>query len=762
MTNYDGIVDGPYRIFLLKDGLTKIYLLRSSGFCFGVKKAVETAYRLATEAESSECSTYMLGAITHNESVVSDLTGKGIRLADSAGEIAAGGTVIIRAHGVAPQVREALGQKDCRVFDCTCPFVDKIHSIVREADDAGQSVLIVGKKGHPEVDGLCGECKGEHRVISSVLEAEELIWGDQATVMVSQTTFSALEFQKISEIVKNKIAKLKIFDTICSTTANRQREAAVLAALADRMIVIGSAASSNTMKLYDICRSTCAQTHRIADSRDLAEVLPSFSLGTRPQIIGITAGASTPESNIREVIRVMSENEAGSNQEQMEINFGAYVDNIPQLRKNATVRGAITSADNEFVYVDVHDKSEGRIPKSEFASDPDFDLDAAIAEHREVEVFVRSVRNSDMGKEILLSKSHVDYGKYKAILEEAYTNKTPITVKITGVVKDGVIANLGGVDVYIHRTQLEMHAVEKFDEYKDKEIEILITQFDPDRRRLRVAGSRRTLLNMRRKARAEELWSTIEVGAEYDGIVRSLTDFGAFVDIGGVDGLVHVSELSWNRIRHPSEVLSVGDIVHVYVKDFDQAKRRISLGYRREQDDPYFNIEERYPVGTFVHGKVVRLFQFGAFVEIEENLDALCHVSQISSVRISKPGEVLSEGMMVDAVVVDVNSETRRLSISIRDVAPIDPEPVKVEEDLVAEAKEEVSEYVADDSGFQTTSVFEAMNQEDAAPEATEVVSEAEVVEEVEETPVEETTEAPVEVAETVAEAEVAEETDAE
>lgn len=384
----------------------------------------------------------------------------------------------------------------------------------------------------------------------------------------------------------------------------------------------------------------------------------------------------------------MSENEAMANQEPMDINFGDYIDSIPQLRKNATVKGAITSADNEFVYVDVHDKSEGKIPRHEFANDPDFDLDAAIAEHREIEVYVRSVRNSDMGKEILLSKAHVDFGKYKTQIEDAYENKTPLTVKITNVVKDGVIATFGGVDIYIHRTQLEMSSVDDLEAYKGKTIQILITQYDPDKRRLRVSGSRRSLLNLQRRAKAEEVWGTIQVGAHYEGVVRSLTDFGAFVDIGGVDGLVHVSELSWNRIRHPSEVVKVGDSIDVYVKDFDPDKKRISLGYKKPEDDPYHDIEERFPVGSIVHGKVVRMFQFGAFVEIEPGLDALCHVSQISNVRLNKPDDVLKEGMEIDARVLEVNNEARRISISIKEVEPIDPEP-QSEAAVVEEAPSE-------------------------------------------------------------------------
>ncbi|MBO4496402.1 MAG: bifunctional 4-hydroxy-3-methylbut-2-enyl diphosphate reductase/30S ribosomal protein S1 [Clostridiales bacterium] len=641
---------------------------KSSGFCFGVENAVKTAYSILEE--NTDKKIYMLGEITHNENVVGDLLSKGMLLVHEPEEVDEGCIVLIRAHGVTPKVREVLASKNCRIVDCTCPFVNKIHKIVRKADEEGHPVYITGTKGHPEVVGICGECEKSARVVSSYEECTMLPDIEEDSVWVSQTTFSSKEFQKICEFVQKKIAKEQIFGTICSTTENRQRETADLAESSDVMVVIGSKTSSNTMKLFDICSDRCALTYLVGTSDDVRNLIPMWR-EKEIKRIGVTAGASTPVSIIREVIQTMSENGVNTNPESNDINFGDYIESIPQLRKNATVKGVLTSYDGDFVYVDVHDKSEGRIPKDEF--EPDFDFDAACSAHQEIEVFVRSIRNTDMGKEIVLSKSHVDFSKNKAEIEAAYENKTPVTVKITNVVKDGVIGNYGGVDIYIHRTQLELNTVNDLESYKGKSIEVLITQFDAEKRRLRVSGSRRTLLNNERKAKAEEVWNSIEEGKEYDGVVRSLTDFGAFVDIGGVDGLIHVSELSWNRIRHPSEVVSVGDPVHVYVKEFDPEKKRISLGYKKPEDDPFYNIEERIPVGAIVRGKVVRMFQFGAFVELEPNLDALCHVSQISDVRLNKPQDVLKEGMEVEAKVLDVNAASRRISISIKDVAPINP-----------------------------------------------------------------------------------------
>ncbi len=663
----------------------EIKLAKSSGFCFGVESAVKTAYSILEKYPGRKI--YMLGEITHNETVVGDLLSSGMILVHEPYEVEEGSVVLIRAHGVTPQVMEELSSRNCEIIDCTCPFVKKIHTIVNKAGKEGHPVYITGTKGHPEVVGICGESTHPVTVISSLEECKALPEIESDSVWVSQTTFSSKVFQEICEFVQKKIANDQIFGTICYTTENRQRETADLAGLSDVMIVIGSKTSSNTKKLYDICSDRCALTYLVGGAEEVLPLLPMWR-ERKVKRIGVTAGASTPVSIIREVIQTMSENGVNTNPESNDINFGDYIESIPQLRKNATVKGAITTCDSDFVYVDVHDKSEGKIPRSEF--EPDFDFEAAVEEHREIEVYVKSIRNTDMGKEIILSKSHVDFSKNKAEIEAAYENKTPVTVKITNVVKDGVIASYGGVDIYIHRTQLELNVVNDLEAYKGKTIEILITQFDPDKRRLRVSGSRRTLLNNERKAKAEEVWNSIEKDKEYDGVVRSLTDFGAFVDIGGVDGLIHVSELSWNHIHHPSEVLSVGDKVHVYVKDFDPEKKRISLGYKKAEDDPFYNIDERIPVGSIVRGKVVRMFQFGAFVELEPNLDALCHVSQISDVRLNKPQDVLKEGMEVEAKVLDVNPTARRISISIKEVAPINPEPKDEEEAApVEEVKEE-------------------------------------------------------------------------
>ena len=649
----------------------KVIKAKSSGFCFGVRNAVDTAEKMILNANKDE-TLIMLGELTHNEAVVNKLISGGFRIVEKASDVPEQSTVIIRAHGVTPVEKEILKNKNCKVFDCTCPFVQKIHNIVINETTNGKSVIIAGTKGHPEVVGICGEAPDKVTVVSSVDEVAALNFDDKNTVLISQTTFSSEIFDSICAFVKNQIANNQIFGTICNTTTVRQSEAAQISAQVDVMIVIGSAHSSNTKKLFDICSARCVRTYLIDTIADL-EILIADGKIREEDTIGVTAGASTPEAIILEVVRRMDKNELLNDQEQTDFNFGDYIESIPQLRKNAVVKGAITSADADFVYVDVRDKSEGKVALKEFANDSDFDLEKAIAEKQEITVVVKSIRNTDQGKEIILSKSQLDYEKNRKVIQEAYDNKTPVTAKITGVVKDGVIANYGGVDIYVHRTQIKIGDVKNLDEYKGQDIELMITKVDTEKHRLRVSGSHRVIMQAEKKAKEDEIWNNIEVGKHYKGIVRSLPDFGAFIDIGGVDGLCHITELSWKRISKPSEVLSVGDEIDVYVKSLDREAKKISLGYKKAEDDPYYNIEERIPVGSIVKGRVVRLTDFGAFVELEPDLDALCHVSQISNVRLSKPSVVLSKDQEVIAKVVDIKPEQRRISISIKEVEPIDP-----------------------------------------------------------------------------------------
>ena len=666
-----------------------ITVAKSSGFCFGVKNAVAAAEEAVSGIASGK-RLVMLGEIVHNRYVVDKLTEGGFEIFENAKDCPEGSVVIVRAHGVSPEEIRILKSRNCEIRDMTCPFVSKIHKIVRENALKGMNIIIAGTKGHPEVTGILGEAEGtgvKCAVIKAPEDLETLDFPLESAILISQTTFSSAMFEKICESVKNKIEKYNVFDTICITTESRQKEAASLSEHSDSMIVIGSAHSSNTTKLLEICKGRCARTFLVNSGAEVGRLISEGKILPADKV-GITAGASTPEAIILEVVQQMNEEEKITNQG-FDTEFANAVDLIAQVRRGAVVKGTITSADDDYVYVDVHDKSEGRISRKEFDSDPDFDLDKAIAEHTEVTVKVRSIKNSDQGKEIILSKNDVESEKGRAEIEEAYKNKTPIEVKITRTVKDGVIGTYKGVDIYIHRTQIKTGDVKDLESYVGQSLEILVTKFDTEKGRLRISGSHRIIVSEERRKKSAEIWDNIEEGKHYTGVVRSLVDFGAFIDIGGVDGLVHVSELSWSRNAKPSDVLKVGDEIDVYVKAFDKETKKISLGYKRLEDDPYYNIEERMPVGCIVQGTVVRLTKFGAFVQLEPDLDALCHVSQISSRRLEKPEDVLSVGQVVQAKVIKIEPEERRISISIKEVAPIDPE---IEEAPAEEAAEEAPE----------------------------------------------------------------------
>ncbi len=801
----------------------QIELAQYAGFCPGVRRAIETAYRNCHDDENS---TWMLGEIVHNKHVIQELLNKGLKLALTLDEIPDYARVIIRAHGVAPEIIEKLQAKLCEIIDQTCPFVTKVQKLATEAAKCGAGLIITGDPDHPEVRGLVGHYGAPPVIINNIAEAEAAGFDGGDWMLVSQTTFSAAQFEQISKILNKKIAHLRVFDTICVTAEQRQAEAAELAARSDLVLVLGSSTSSNTMKLVEVCVSRNSNVRLIEDPEQIEDLFGQ-SIAAQKKI-GITAGASTPQGMIREVIQKMKEQEGLVAQEEKEtalthqpekeqeslvatgeefvaaepeaqaktedlpeaattveevvkpaetvepvtedaeaaelpteatetvnealkaeaeaetaeepkkaataapeaaeaaepaeeaatveaeektaepsgeeptteseaeatepaetdevaedaeaeqedhaeVSFSDFIDSIPQLKRGSIVTGIVVRKDDNYVYVDVKDKSEGRIPLKEFENDPEYDLEAAVKNHAEMEVYVRHIRNTDMGKEITLSKARVDFSKHKAQIEKAFKEKTPVQVKVVNVVKDGVICAYGSVDIYVHRTQLDLHMVDDLEPYRGESFEILVTQFDANRKRPKVAGSRRSLLQRERRRMAEEFWNNIDIDKFYTGTVRNLTDFGAFVDIGGVDGLVHISELSWNRIKHPSEVVNVGDKIEVFVKDFDRAARKISLGYRLPENDPYKDIESKFPVGSIVRGIVVRMFQFGAFVEIAPGVDALCHISQISDYRLNRPNDVLAIGMEIDARVLEVSNESRRISISIREVEPINP-----------------------------------------------------------------------------------------
>ncbi|MGB3989039.1 MAG: bifunctional 4-hydroxy-3-methylbut-2-enyl diphosphate reductase/30S ribosomal protein S1 [Acetivibrionales bacterium] len=651
-----------------------IILANTAGFCFGVNNAI----KIAEDMQDDEIVICTLGLLIHNEQVVNSLKEKGIRVISDINEAPEGSRVIIRAHGVTPEVYEEAEKRNVVIVDATCPYVKKIHKLVRQMHKDGYTIVIAGDRDHPEVRGINGWCADSAYIANTPEEADTIPPVEGKCCLVAQTTLTREKFDGIYDKLKEKCKSVVKFDTICSATSSRQEEAEKIARISDVMLVIGSRKSSNTQKLYEISSKYCKKTYLIETYGDL----PPINV-KEVQTLGITAGASTPERTIKEVIEKMDE----LNKQEKEMSFEeAFENSMVTLRSGEIVKGKIIGFNNAEIFVDLGYKSDGIIPVDEYSDDPDFKPETGVNVGDEIEVFI--VRVNDGEGNVLLSKKKVDSMRSIEKIEEAYKNKTPVAGKVVEVTKGGVIVSVDGVRVFVPASQLSERYVKDLNEFMKQTIEIKIIEMNRQRRK--VVGSRRVVLAETREQMEQEVWTGIEVGKKYEGTVKSLMDFGAFVDIGGVDGLVHVSEMAWTKVKHPSDILKVGDKVEVTVLDFDTEKKRISLSMKKEEDNPWFRVSERYKEGDIVKGTVVRLVPFGAFVELEKGLDGLVHISQISNVRIGKPGDVLSTGQEVEAKIIEVNEETKKISLSIKEVNPIDPEPAEEEEKSVENASDEV------------------------------------------------------------------------
>ncbi|MCX7843161.1 MAG: bifunctional 4-hydroxy-3-methylbut-2-enyl diphosphate reductase/30S ribosomal protein S1 [Clostridia bacterium] len=662
----------------------EIILAKTAGFCFGVNKAVSCAYE---QLNNSSGNLYTYGPIIHNEQVVEQLKAKGMRIANNTDDIKGPGSVVIRAHGVSPDVYEEIKAKGVEVIDATCPYVKKIHLLVNEKHKEGYQIIIVGDKNHPEVIGINGWCDNTALIADTPEDVEKISRNKESkpVCVVAQTTITSEKWHTINEYLKKVFENIIKFDTICNATSKRQDEAFQLSQKVDMMLVVGSKNSSNTQKLFEICRRNCSQTFNIETSGDLPPMNTK-----KIKTVGITAGASTPDWIIKEVLGKMEE----LNKQENEMSFKeAFENSLVTLQTGQIVKGKIIGFNNAEVYIDMGYKSDGVIPVDEFSDDPDFNPETSLKVGEEVEVFV--VRVNDGEGNVVLSKKKVDSIRNWDKMEEAYENKTPVNAKVVEVVKGGVIASAGGVRIFIPASQISDRFVKDLKEFLKQPVTLRITEFNKQKRK--IVGSQRVILAEEKSNKINEVWENIEIGRKYSGVVKSLTDFGAFVDIGGVDGLIHISELSWTKIKHPSEVLKIGDKVEVSIQEFDKEKNRISLAYRKNEDNPWFNAEEKFKVGQIVKGKVVRLVPFGAFVEIQDGVDGLVHISQISSVRIGKPSDVLEVGMMVEAKIIEVNLEAKKISLSIKEVAPINPVNVKQEEKEGNSSKAEENTSVPDE-----------------------------------------------------------------
>ncbi len=649
----------------------RIILASTAGFCFGVNNAVNKAYDMLDNGEKI----YTLGPIIHNEQVVDDLKKKGVDVISDVSSVSVGSKVIIRAHGVNPKIYKELTTNNICIVDATCPYVKKIHNLVHEKHSEGFQIVIAGDREHPEVKGIDGWCGNTAFIANNPDDMDIFPKTEQKCCLVAQTTIRKEKFDGIYEKLKEKCKNVLKFDTICNATSNRQEETLKIAQESDMMLVIGSKNSSNTQKLYEISKNICEKTYLIETYGDL----PPINI-KEINTLGITAGASTPERIIKEVIEKMDE----LNKQENEMSFEeAFESSIVTLRSGEIAKGKIIGYNNAEIFVDLGYKSDGIIPIGEYTDDPDFKPETSIKIGDEIEVFI--VRVNDGEGNVMLSKKKVDSMKNIEEIEEAYKNKTPVTGKVIEITNGGIIASMKGVRVFIPASQISERYVKDLNEYMKQSVTVRIVEFNKQRRK--IVGSRRIILAESRAQLSEQFWGSIEVGKKYDGVVKNLMDFGAFVDIGGVDGLVHVSEMSWTKIKHPSDILKINDKVQVTVLEFDADKKRISLTMKKDEENPWFKADEKFKVGDIVKGTVIRLVPFGAFIELEKGLDGLVHISQISNVRIAKPADVLEVGQEVETKIVEFNIETKKISLSIKEVNPIDPPYAQAPENT---AKEEV------------------------------------------------------------------------
>ena len=645
----------------------RLELARSAGFCYGVRRAVQMA-EMAAEG-GRPC--VMLGPIIHNRDVIAYLESIGVGLVDTPEEVPPGTAVLIRSHGEGRPVHEALARLGRPVIDATCPNVSRIHQIVSRAEEGGRQVLIIGTRTHPEVAAIAGWCR-RPVVLEGVAELSN--WLETAPerrdiplTMVSQTTSTRFIWDSCVEKAKNECTNLKIFDTICNATCKRQSEAQALAARSDAMVVIGGRESSNTKRLAELCGALCPMVVWIERA---AELEPSNLC--RKASIGITAGASTPEWIIKEVYDKMSDENI-----EIEESFAEMLEkSIKTLNTGEKVTGVVTGITPTEIYVDLGTKHAGYIPVSELTDDPTAKVEDLVKIGDEIETYV--MRVNDQEGVVTLSKKRLDTVKSWDDIEQAREEHTTVEGVVTEENKGGVVVSIKGVRVFVPASQTGLPRETPMSQLLKQHVRLRITEVNRARRR--VVGSIRAVEAEERAAKAAEVWANIEENKRYTGTVKSLTSYGAFVDIGGVDGMVHISELSWSRIKHPSEVVSVGDTVEVYVISFDKEKKKISLGMKDRSQNPWEVFTGKYQPGDVANVRVVKLMTFGAFAEVVPGVDGLIHISQIADHRIDKPGDVLSEGQMVDVKIIDIDYDNKKVSLSIRALLEGGDEPAESED----------------------------------------------------------------------------------
>ena len=658
--------------------MREILLAENSGFCFGVRQAIEKTEEQINLKKSGKIKgrIFTCGPLIHNRLVTDDLAERGVGIITSAGEAEPGDVVIVRSHGESKTFFEDARSRGITVIDATCPFVRKIQLLAEEAHHEGRKIIIVGDREHPEVRGINGWCENSAVIVNSPEEAES-VTGDNY-FLVCQTTIKKELLDEITQVLSKNNVGFEARNTICSATTLRQTSCRKLAECCDAMVVIGGKDSSNTRKLYQIAKKVCKNAYFIEKKEDL----PLHQV-KKYNKIGVAAGASTPECVIKEVIATMSENITEVN----EMNMMDLMDDIEKSlrlpRIGETVNGKVHQVTDKEIIVNMGCKKDGVIPKEEVTLEGDQKLTDLFKEGDEIQAKV--IKTDDGDGVILLSKKKLEVNEHWNEIIEAYENKTTINVKVVKQVNGGVIAAYKEATGFIPLSQLSDKYVENAEEFIGQELTVRIKKVD--QKRGRAVFSHRDILEEEKKKKLDEIWDSLHVDDIVEGKVMRFTDYGAFVDLGGIDGLLHISEISWGKLKHPQEVLKIGDIVKVKILSMNREKGKISLGLKQTMPEPWSVIEENYQVGQVVSGKVVQIKEYGAFVELEPGLDGLVHISEVANKRVNDISEELTVGQTVEAKILDIDTERKRISLSIKQALPAEAEEAE-EAPVEAEAEE--------------------------------------------------------------------------
>ncbi len=657
--------------------MAKIKLAKTAGFCFGVDRAVEMVRGLLNDGKKVAT----LGPIIHNPQLVAQLEEKGARIVNDPSEVQKDEVLVIRSHGVGSEVLQKAENLGVTVSDATCPFVAKIHKIVAEAGETGRTVLIAGDREHKEVVGIVGHCTGKNFVFDSEKELEELVISGKISeqepiTAVSQTTFNQELWKKCQKSLKKLYTNAIIFDTICNATSKRQQEADELATECDVMVVVGGRHSSNTRKLVQVCSEKCKRTIFVETSDEL-----KASDFAGANLVGVVAGASTPSGIIKEVLKTMTDITTPVTEQEIndEMTFEEML-NASESSSNTDqkVKGIVLAVNPTEVQVDIGRKHTGYVSAAEFSSDPNVKLTEAVKVGDELDLII--MRTNDQEGTVMLSKKRFDAIAGWDKVVKAKESGDIISGVVSDVVKGGVVAFFEGTRVFIPASQATLSRNDSLEALKGTTMNFRIIEIG---QRRRVIGSAKAVLREQRNEQQAEFWNSVAVGDRFTGTVKSITGYGAFVDLGAVDGMVHISELSWERIKHPSEVVKVGDTIEVYVKAIDTEKHKISLGYKKADENPWEIFKANYAVGDVVTATVVSMTAYGAFAKIIAGIDGLIHISQIADRRIEKPADELKVGQEVQAKIVDVDYDKKRVSLSIRAL---------IEKETPAETAEETVE----------------------------------------------------------------------